>query len=132
MKHFGVGGHTLSEPDISPDYAVMTHDCPSPQDSRPRVDDHSIFDRRVPLDVLHFLGHRQGSHCHSLVDFDIIADDARLPDHDARPVVDQAVPAYLGSRVDLNPSFVVCGFSNDSRNQWHFLLVELVCNSVEG
>src|SRR5262249_19949829 len=94
QDHHRVRGDRLGQPDVRPDYRAGPDRRRPAQDGRVRVDDDVIFQGRVPLGSANELTVRvllegEGPEGHALVQLDVVADLARLPDHYAGPVVDE-------------------------------------------
>ena len=71
-----------------------------------------------------------GTQCYTLIQRDMIADDSRFADNHTRTVVDGKVLANRSSWVYVDTRFAVCLLCNDTWDDGHLQLVQLMCYAV--
>ena len=71
-----------------------------------------------------------GTQCYTLIQRDMIADDSRFADNHTRTVVDGKILANLRTWVDVDTRFAVCLLGDDTWNDRHLQLVQLVGDAV--
>ena len=133
-----VRGHRLRQPHVRPDHRATRPDCRRPaQDGRVRVDDHVIFQSRMPLRPPHQLPVRvllegQGPEGHPLVELHVGADLSRLADHHPGPVVDEEPLPDRRPRVDVDPRLRMGELGHHPRDVRHSKQQQLVGQPVDG
>ena len=91
------GGHVGDHDGVGADLRAVP-DRDRAEQLRAGADRDVVLHRRVALAG----GEARAAERDALVERDVVADRRRLPDHDARAVVDEQALADLGGRVDLD------------------------------
>ena len=127
-------GHVFRHPYISAYHGILA-DGDAPQDSGVGVDYHVVLQDRVARNALDRIAvgiERKAlrSERHTLIQFHVVANDARFANHHSCAVVNSEVSAYLCPWVDVNSCFRMRHLSKDSRNERHAQLVQLMGYAV--
>lgn len=109
----------MGQPEVAPDYGMMP-DRHTAEDRRIRINrDMVLHDRmtglvdRTPLKIVGEVLCTEG---HSLVECDMVSDDAGLADHNSCTVVDCEILAYAGSRMDVDTGSGMRQLGHDAGN----------------
>ena len=127
-----IGRNRLREPYVTADHRVVSDGGVAPEDGASGVDDDVVLDLRVAAHPFQLLVHVGGAERHSLVDLHVVADNAGLPDHDARTVVDVEPFADRGPRVDVDSRLAVGPFGHHARQDRDVQFVHHVGQPVDG
>ena len=103
-----------------------------PQDGCPGVDHHPITDGRVPLCLGHILANAQGTEGNPLVNLDIVTDNDRFPEYNARAMIDAEALTDSGAGVNFYPGLAVSDFAQHSGNEWNAELAQGMRDPVDG
>lgn len=95
---------------IFADHSLATEDC------RSGIDRHIVFNRWMTLFAGQFLSTtcRKTAKRNSLIQFNVVSDDRRLPDHDTGSVVDKEALANPGTGVDIDSGLRMGIFRHDA------------------
>lgn len=132
MIDHGERRHTIGEPDIPADDAVVPDHRITTQYGSTGIDGHMVFYGRMPLLAGLVLGYIQGAQCHPLVQFYMIPDDRGLSNHDPRTMIDKKGVAYPGRRMNIDTGLAVGMLGKKPRQYFDFLLPELMRQAVNG
>ena len=99
----------MRKPDVATHHRVVANGDAA-QDGGVGVDDDIVLQDRVARMVLHgvaqFIERKVlGPECHTLIELDMVADDAGRADDYARPMVDGEVVSYLCGGMDVDARF---------------------------
>ena len=129
----GVGGHAVGDPDVAAHYGVVA-DGDAAQDGGIGVDGDVVLDDGVSRDVEHIallvVFEALGTEGDTLIEGDVVADDAGLADDDTRAVVDGEVLANLGTGVDVDAGLGMGLLGDDAGDDGHLHLVQAVGDAV--
>ena len=93
-----------------------------------------VFQYRVSGDVQHIsvlvVLKALSTQCYTLIQRDMIADDGRFAYNHTRTMVDGKVLANRSSWVYVDTRFAVCLLCNDTWDDGHLQLVQLMCYAV--
>lgn len=111
---------------------MMAHHSLPTQNGGSRINDNSIFYGWLPFLVLQIFLHGQCPQGHSLVNFNIVAYNCGLANHDTGSMVDAEVSTDLGPRVNVDAGAGVGGRRYDPGDHRYLLFIELMSNPMEG
>src|SRR5215217_1355606 len=107
----------LREPRVAGDDAAVSHHRLPSEDGGVGVHHDVVLNRGVALLVGQGLLHHEGAQRDALIDGHVVADDGRLADDDARPMVDDEAAADGGARVDVHAGALVGVLGEQARQQ---------------
>ena len=98
-------GDAGGQEDIRANGAVFADNSVTAHDRRTRVDGYTVLDSGVAFLAAEQLASRERfrHQAHTLVHFDVIADDRGFADNGASAVVHKKMTADLGTRVQIHP-----------------------------
>ena len=124
--------HTLRQPDVAADHAVVADDRIAAEDGGAGVDHDAIFDRGVAFGLGQVFTHAQGAEGDALIDLDVVADVDRFADDETGAVVDAKILSDRGTWVDIDPGLAVRVFGQNTGDQRHLQALQFVRDPVYG
>ena len=128
----GVRLHRGRDEGVRADHHVVPDLRRAAEERRAGVDRHVVAHLRVAA----LAGHaphargRERAQRHTLIDLDVIADDARLANDDAGAVVDEEIFADGGAGVDVDARARVGILGHDARDHRHVADVQLMGDAI--
>lgn len=112
----------------------MVSNGDAPKDRGIGVDGDVVLDNGMARNVEHVavlvVLEALGTKGDTLIEGDVVADDARLANDDTSAMVDGEVFANLGAWVDVDTGFRVCLLGDDTGNDGYLQLVQLMGDAV--
>ena len=128
-----IGRDVVRQPDVTTDGGMVANGNAA-QDGSVGIAGDMVLDDGVARhveDVASFVVlEALGAKGDTLIEGDMVADDAGLTDDDACTVVDGEIFANLGSRMNVDAGLGVCQLGDDSWNDGHSQLMELMGNTI--
>lgn len=130
----GAGRDGVGDKHIGTNHAVPADGGAAAQDRRACVDRHVVLNGGVALFPPQALAASGGQSAqgHALIDLDMVADDRRLPHHNAGPVVDEEILADDGAGVDVDTGDAVGVFRHDPGQQGNAEGIQNMGQAVNG
>ncbi len=129
------GGDAACDPNTRPDHRVASDDRSSAQDGGVGIDDDVVFDGWVAFLAAYQLpvGIGREAECperDALIEFDVLADFARLADHHTGSVIDEEVITNRCTGVDVDARLLMGPLGHHSRNEGDVEFDEFVSDPV--
>ena len=131
--HRGIRINGAGQKGIGSDDHVVADLCRTAQQRGSGVNRHVVTHLRVAAltgNTLH-ARRRKGAQRHALIDFDMVADDARLAHYDACTMVDEEILANGGAGVDVDTRTRMGVLSHDTRDHRHVADIKLMGDPID-
>ena len=123
----------MGQPDVASNGGVVAYGDAS-EDRSIGIDGDVVLDNGVAWHVQHValfvVLETLGTKGNTLIESDVVADNAGFTDNDTRTMVDGEIFANLCSRMNVDTCLGVGLFGNDARNDGDFQLMQLMGNAV--